>query len=130
MPDQPRPTPRTEKASFLTQTGTSGTCRVVLAEFSETIEIESDARAEEIKDYEQRLSAAQSEIVEMQVENAKPREALEELDKSKNTAVNKWVARLKIAEDALRQVELHDGRYPQGTCASIARQALAGKEGA
>ncbi len=31
-------------------------------------------------------------------------EALELFERSKNTAVNKWVARLKVAEDALKEI--------------------------
>lgn len=52
-------------------------------------------------------------------------EALEMCERSKNTAVNKWVARLKVAEDALRAIMAHDGPgFPAGTCAEIARVAL------
>ena len=52
-------------------------------------------------------------------------EALDICEKSKNTAVNKWVGRTQIAEDALRSVIAHDGPgFPLGTCAKIARDAL------
>lgn len=63
-------------------------------------------------------------------------EALELCERSKNTAVNKWVARLKVAEDALKEIakqkildEVEDPvccDFEEGytACVEIARAAL------
>jgi len=54
-------TPETDRASYLAETGTSGTARVVLAEFAKTLERERDEAREELESHAWEISPAMAE---------------------------------------------------------------------